>query len=381
LIYHSSQRLMSREDIALRKISGIFFIKELYMNFISVIKKKWIPNSFKQRFRNKPATQEEIFLNGYNAFLKTGQTPLEAYYAFINLYCSTNGKFHENFNAKIKAFNPPKKESSTLEGVPGTFSVIDFTSINSKLNENGYFHFNKKLSKELCNKLVDFALKTPATMPPAYDKKILYDPQNPLAEIYRFSIQDLANNFEIQNLMMDPVLVNIARNYLGCEPIFDFPAMWWSTAFQKEASSEAAQLYHFDLDRVKWLKIFFYLNDVTEENGPHCYIRGTHKPGAKSDELLKRGYVRIKDGEIHPDYPATDIKVVCGEAGSIFAGDTKCWHKGMHLKSGHRLVLEFEYTSSMFAANNPKLEVTNCSKEFKAYCLANKVFASNIIFK
>jgi hypothetical protein len=241
--------------------------------------------------------------------------------------------------------------------------------------------FDKKISKELCSRLVDFALKTPATIPPGYDKKILYEPGNAQAEIYRFDIQDLANNTDIQSLITDPALVNIARNYLGCEPIFDFPAMWWSTSFQKEASSEAAQLYHFDLDRIKWLKIFFYLNNVSLENGPHCYVEGTHKPGNKPEELLKRGYVRIKDEEIRSHYPEMDIKVVCGEAGSVFAGDTKCWHKGMNLKSGHRLVLEFEYTSSLFGANYPKMEIHNYSKEFKEYCLSNKVFASNIAFK
>ena len=328
---------------------------------VKSIAAKFIPAKIKKAIKFKK--QEQIFVAGYQTFLQTGKTSHEAYMSIINLYCATNGTYSEQFNSKIKLTNPPVVISGNLQGVIGNYSLVDFEKVNTELNKNGYSHFDKKLSKEVCDKLYNFALKTSARIPPSYNEKITYNPEKPLAEIYRFDLNDLANNPDIQQLMMDPVLLNIARNYLGCEPIFDFPAMWWSTAFQKQASSEAAQLYHFDMDRVKWLKMFFYINDVTMENGPHCYIQGSHLPDAKPAEMLKRGYERIPDEELHPYYKPEDVKIVCGDAGAIFAGDTKCWHKGIPLKKGHRLVLEFEYTSSMFGTNTQKLEIENCSKE------------------
>lgn len=343
----------------------------------------YIPRRIKEKSEKKARLKNdrETLFKTYNTFLKTGQTPVESYMALVNLYCASNGNFNEEFNEILKPVNPSVKIPNTITGVLGSYSLSDFNNVNTELNKNGYIHFDKKLSKELCKKIYDFALTTPATIPPSYDKKISYDPSAPLAEIYRFDILDLMNNKDIQQLMIDPVLLNIARNYLGCEPIFDFPAMWWSAPFQKEASSEAAQLYHFDMDRIKWLKIFIYVNDVTLENGPHCYIRGTHQPGAKPAKILERGYSRIKDEELHPYYRPEDIKIVCGEAGSIFAGDTKCWHKGTTPIKDHRLVLEFEYTSSLFGANIQKLEVNNYSEGFKEFCMSNKIFASNISFK
>ena len=72
---------------------------------------------------------------------------------------------------------------------------------------------------------------------------------------------------------------------------------------------------------------------------------------------------------------------MCGEAGSIFIGDTKCWHKGTPLKKGHRLVLELEYTSSLFIANYPKMIVHNASDAFKEFCNTHQTFASNIEIK
>jgi UDP-3-O-acyl-N-acetylglucosamine deacetylase len=65
----------------------------------------------------------------------------------------------------------------------------------------------------------------------------------------------------------------------------------------------------------------------------------------------------------------------------MFIGDTKCWHKGTPLKKGHRLVLELEYTSSLFGANYPKMEVNNTTQAFKDFCAKNKTFATHLYFK
>ncbi len=328
----------------------------------------------------KPKTLEQIFEQHYKTFLKTGKTPPEGYNTLLGLYCESNGKFNEKINKEIKIKNPPNKIIAPLEGIIGNFNSKEYETINETLNKNGYVFFDKKLTQETLTELTAFALKTPTKTAPLYDQAIIYNPAHPVSEIYRFDMQDLINNESIQNLIMDPALINVARNYLGCEPIFDFPAMWWSTAFLKEASSEAAQLYHFDLDRIKWLKIFIYVNDVTPLNGPHCYIRGSHLPDAKPQDIINRGYARIPDADLLKHYKKEDFMEVCAPAGTVFAGDTKCFHKGTPLKKGDRLVLEFEYTSSMFGANYPKLKIKNSSKVFKQFCLTNKSYASNFEF-
>ncbi|MDP3557252.1 MAG: phytanoyl-CoA dioxygenase family protein [Bacteroidota bacterium] len=336
------------------------------------------------RLRQKIKTRaknKKIFVQAYAAFKKTGTTSTEGYTALLDLYCSSNGKFNEKIHKEIIVSNPPKKITDSVNGIIGKISPADFTNINTILNKDGYYNFDKKINPELVSKIYNYALKANTVTAPLYDKKIVFDPKNPISEIYRFEQNDLINNTDIQQLIMDPVLINVARNYLGCEPIFDFPAMWWSTTFLKEASSEAAQLYHFDLDRIKWLKIFIYLNDVTSENGPHRLIKSSHLPGAKPQELLNRGYARIPDEDILKHYKPDDFLVVIGDAGSMFAEDTKCWHKGTPLKSGNRLVLEFEYTSSLFGANYPKFEVKNISDEFKQFCINNPIYASNFTFK
>ncbi len=328
-----------------------------------------------------PVDKINAFNQAYAVFQKTGETPKQGYEALLELYCLTNGKFNDTMNTKLISSNPPKKINATLEGVIGKIDDVKFKNINNTLNKDGYIGFDKKASPELVSRLYDYALKTYTKVAPLYDTKVIYDSLKPISEIYRFDPVDLVNNKDIQGLIMDPVLINIARNYLGCEPIFDFPAMWWSTTFLKEASEEAAQLYHFDLDRIKWLKIFIYLSDVTPENGPHRLIKGSHIAGAKPRSLLNRGYARIPDADIMKYHKPEDVVVVLGEAGSMFAEDTKCWHKGTPLKKGHRLVLEFEYTSSMFGTNYPKFELQNASEEFRNFCVDNPIYAANFILK
>jgi hypothetical protein len=339
--------------------------------------KQAIFSPFKKRAKSKAA--EQAFLRGFDEFEKSGKNSENAYQGMVTLYCNTNGKYIEDFHQKARLANPPARVLGNSSGILGNLDSGSFKSINEELNQNGYIEFEKKLSPDLCAKLYAYALTTPAVVK-GKESKILYDPAKPVSEIYRLGINDLINNKDIQDLIMDPQLMEIARNYLGCEPIFDFPAMWWSTSYLKTASSEAAQLYHFDLDRLKWLKLFFYINDVGPNNGPHCYIRGSHKPGTKPEDLLKRGYSRIEDKDLRKYYSIEDFKTIEGQAGAIFAGDTKCWHKGMPLQEGHRLALELEYTASLFGAIYPKMVVENSSAKFRSFCHENKVYASNLFF-
>lgn len=320
-----------------------------------------------------------IFKYGFNIFKKKGTTPEKSYQALVNLYCLTNGQFNETLHNKVKL--PAEKITEELDGFLGHFNKYDFETINQTLNDEGYVRFEKLISKEMLDKLQIFAKETPTTVR-GINERVIFNPDKLISEIYRFDVMDLVNNPEIQELVMDPVLINIARKYLDCEPIFDFAAMWWSAGFKKEPSSDAAQLYHFDMDRIKWLKVFIYVNDVDDYNGPHCFISGTHKIGAKSSKILSRGYVRVSDQELKTYYPESNFKVLPGKAGSVFVGDTMCWHKGKPLEIGkNRLMLEFEYSSCSFGANHPKMAVQNYSDKFKDFCKKNPVYSSQIEIK
>jgi hypothetical protein len=345
-------------------------MKQLYIN-LKLVFIKSTPKIL-QELINK------FYVNtGYNFFIRNGLTKSKTYLSLIKLYCSTNGRYIEKLANKIAT--PLKNPSFPINGILGITNKQYFEEINENLSKEGYFIFNTKLDKISLEELLIFAKKTNTTYPPNYKEKTLFDENNLKAEIYRFNQDDLINNKIIQKIISDKTLIQVAREYLNAEPIFDFPAMWWSTTFSKEASEEAAQMYHYDFDRLKWLKLFIYLTDVDESNGPHCYISSSHIVDSKPLEILKRGYVRVSDKELLPYYNTNQIKTICASAGTIFVGDTKCWHKGTPLHKGVRLVLELQYTSSLFGVNNPSMNLSKShNHEFAKFCLENKFYTSNI---
>ena len=128
--------------------------------------------------------------------------------------------------------------------------------------------------------------------------------------------------------------------------------------------SKAAQLYHFDLDRPKWLKFLIYINDVDNFNGPHAFIEGTHKSNQIPFSLRSRGYVRIDDEEIKKINMAKNEKIFYGKAGSAIIEDTIGFHKGNIVKKGYRILLSIQVNSSMFGIKNTKFNINELDKNF-----------------
>lgn len=321
-------------------------------------------------FRNSYFINIIIFRIGYLIYMITGKTLYLSYRSMINLYCITNGEFLNKLNLSQKFINRVLGESSFFKN----FNQAKIKSISNDIRNEGYAIFEQKLNINSINKLKELSLKMKAKVGKNY---INFDPKNKISNIYKFSSNDIINDELVQDLIMDPLLINIAGEYIGANPIFDFPAMWWSTD-SKKINEDAAQDFHFDLDRPKWLKIFIYLTDVDENNGPHCYISQSHKAGNKPQNILERGYVRVSDKELTKYYHKNKFKEITGPAGTIVFGDTSCWHKGKPIIKGDRLIIQLEYTNSLFGANYPKLKINNPSTKFSKFCRENKFYSQNI---
>lgn len=168
---------------------------------------------------------------------------------------------------------------------------------------------------------------------------------------YEFQEQDLINDSVVQTLIADMSFIAVAQAYLRCQPIIDVISMWWHTAFLERPDKDAAQFWHFDMDRIKWLKFFIYLTDVGPENGPHSFVSGSHRRGAIPDDLLSKGYARLTDEEVKRAYPEDRIIEFCGPRGTVIVEDTRGLHKGKHVERGDRLVLQIQFSNSLFGAS------------------------------
>jgi len=156
---------------------------------------------------------------------------------------------------------------------------------------------------------------------------------------------------EMYEISADPLLLNIIQQYIGVPPIFDTPVVFLNSAapVNTKGLSDTAQLYHHDLHRLQFVKLFIYLTDVDADSGPHAMIPGTHRvrpdamwaDGRRTDEAVKAS--GLLDDEVR----------ITGKAGTLFLVDTSALHKGVHPNSNARLLAQVQYSNSLFGKPIP----------------------------
>ena len=292
---------------------------------------------------------------GASEYAATGSNTEDMYGTFVSFYCATSGLAADFMSFLVKLYNPPYP-ISIREGALGRYRASEVEVIAATLKRDGVFIFPDPLPSALVEALIRYGHTGPcfAKNDEGKAREAGRYPGMPMAQQYDFLERDLIEVPEVQTLVADPVLFAVSQAYLGAKPIMDAISMWWSTTFSKVASSEAAQLYHFDLDRIQWLKWFIYLSDVDTDTGPHCFIRGSHRSGRKPGELLQRGYQRIPDSDLERFFPKEDFLEITGKKGTVFVEDTSGFHKGKLPTKGPRLVLELEFTNSLFGTVFPR---------------------------
>jgi hypothetical protein len=289
---------------------------------------------------------------GADRFFATGVNSEPGYGKLVSLYCATNGLATDFLSFLLRLYNPPYRLGA-VEGILGRFTEGQVDDIAAALRRDGLYRFPRPIPQDLLEDLIRVGKTMPCFPHREHGMEkdtVIYPDGAPKEMKYDFIERDLVPLLPVQRIMGDPGLLAISQAYFGAKPVLDAVAMWWSTHLTGQASSEAAQLYHFDMERIKWLKWFIYLTDVTTDTGPHCFVRGSHRTGAKPPELLQRGYQRISDSDMAAHYPAADLLELNGPKGSIFVEDTSGFHKGKPPRTGPRLVIELEFTNSLYGA-------------------------------
>lgn len=289
-----------------------------------------------------------------------GRTPDSAYQSMISLFCQSGGTSNDRLSRVMSRLHPPYTLDHA-EGVFGALQAGDLARITRDLDQRGYHVFEQCVPQDLCDRLLHFGLTNRCTVRAMAEKDggqatpvERYEREQPQGVRYDFSAQDVIDNADVQTLMTDHSLIAVAQSYLRCKPIFDVMSMWWHTAYSKQPDKDAAQFYHFDMDRIKWLKFFVYLTDVRPENGPHCFISGSHRSGGIPKHLLSKGYARLSDEEVVACYPPDRFVEFTGPRGTVIAEDTRGLHKGKHVTAGDRLMLQFQFSNSLYGGTYEK---------------------------
>lgn len=303
---------------------------------------------------------------GFKMLKKDNKTPNFSYDAMKKLFVQTNGRSNDIISNLIKKKGYP---DVSREGVLGINSAADLQKVVDDIRQNGFHIFENQLPAEMIASIVGYARNTPCNYRKVssnskefkieFSDDVLFDEKNLVSPLYQFSQKNIAGSEELQKLIFDESLLMVAQEYLNTRPIMDLIAMWWSVPFGGKGKSEAAQMYHFDLDRIKFIKFFFYLTDVDTETGPHCYVRGSHKRLPSS--LRKQG--RMTDEEVEAAFGKQNLLELYGKKGTIMAVDTRGLHKGKDLVRDKRLLFQIEFANSMFGQYYPPIKKPTLSEK------------------
>ena len=164
---------------------------------------------------------------------------------------------------------------------------------------------------------------------------------------------DLANH---------PRLLALVGGWMQAKPTALVSA-WWSSAAGGEA--EQAEFFHRDKDDWRFIKLFVYLTDVTDDTGPHVYIPTSHRHRG----LAFRQQRRYSDEEVAAVFDPAATVVLTGRAGTAVLENTFGLHKGLPVKSGVRLM--FQVTYSLFplkyAPANPEVDASELAGRYDAH--------------
>ena len=278
----------------------------------------------------------------------------------------SNGAYNHFVN-RIARRKRPAELSAAKAGFLELTDTREQIQFKRAMSFSGYHLFGPRLSDDQCERLraVSYRVKGYPTGPEADSKTLVeYHSLKKTTDGFWCDSNELINQPEIQELLADPSFEHAARLYLGTEPYLVGVNMWWSfpSNATAERRSEMAQHFHFDADFNHFINFFVHLTDTDADSGAHVFVSGSHRPGNKPQDLLNRGYVRISDNELAEYHEPQKFTVASVKAGSVLAGDTRCWHRGSHPTTHARLMLEFVFADTL---------ATSCGKG--RYTLGTKV--------
>jgi hypothetical protein len=202
---------------------------------------------------------------------------------------------------------------------------VDTEQIVHRINEMGYAQVGN-IPEEYVTQILDYC---------ALHKQIQY--WNP--HTHCEAVDRICRNAKI---------VEIARQYLGAEPILWLTLLRWSFPFSdnragfypatyRSPTEHQVYTFHYDIIDFKSLTLFVYLTDIDSDSGAHSIIEGTH-----NNKGLKNINNLTLAEKVSQEKFGGRIKVIVGKKGTAFFEETSTYHKVEVCKS-RRLILSIDY--------------------------------------
>jgi hypothetical protein len=231
----------------------------------------------------------------------------------------------------------------------------DLDPLLVSLESDGIVRLGEVLNETQCAEIHEYLADKPV-----YDRKFsveraFSDAQPDDMSFGTHLLKNVLDCPHIMELVSSPKIIQLAAEYLGCNPTLSCLGVQWS--FPTNAPG-IAQKFHRDAEDWKYLRFIIYLTDVDEGCGPHVYVEGSHR------DTLPFRMKFYPSEEVSQRYGNNRIFKVLGKRGTGIAADTSGIHKGELPTSKPRLVLNFTYAilpsplteyNPIFSRHSPQL--------------------------
>ena len=155
----------------------------------------------------------------------------------------------------------------------------------------------------------------------------------PQTHVSHYDNADIVCAPHLLQIANDPRVLALVSNWVGARPTLAAIRVWWSTP-AGDGTPEHAELFHRDVDDLRFIKLFVYLTDVGADTGPHVFVEGSHIV----DRLTE--VKRFSDEEVEQTFGADKILQLTGPAGTAFLENTFGMHRGVPPAAGPRLIFQ-----------------------------------------
>lgn len=149
----------------------------------------------------------------------------------------------------------------------------------------------------------------------------------------------------IDRITHDPLLIEIARRYLGYRPERVARRLFWSPVsdLPEEARRDNGQTidYHYDIEPHNSLYVFFYIIGADRHSGAHVTVARSHI--AKPLPIVWSSAFQ-PESRVLERYGSDSPVVIEGGPGFGFLEDPACFHKALAPRHAPRLVLQLRYS-------------------------------------
>ncbi|MDP3138841.1 MAG: phytanoyl-CoA dioxygenase family protein [Burkholderiaceae bacterium] len=195
-----------------------------------------------------------------------------------------------------------------------------------------------------------------------YGSGALYDLDQPIPEDViklRYDNRDVTACRPLMDVANDPDVLAAVARHLGARPTIATAEAWWTLGESNaQGLAKKDDVFHRDVDDLRFVKLFIYLTDTDLLNGAHCFVLGSHD----SAEFTRRG--PISDSEVAATYPPERLHSVVGKAGTVFLEDTWGIHRALLATQGRRLIFSVLYGLGALVPGGPSRPMWPCPPEY-----------------